>query len=127
MLRFMMTLFPAAYCVVGVWYAFGLLVDGWRLFEGGAPLRTLGGLMAVVEAMTAAALVFGIVAAKHWRWRAFAAWAATCLLCAGLYGVFGIPPEGTDRVRLLVLSLGGTGMTLVLVARQLVVLTRRAA
>ena len=127
LLRVASTFFPATWCYIGASYAFGLLANEWQVLEGGAALTTLGGIMAAVEAVTAGALVFGILRARQWRWHALIAWAMTVFLCATLFGIFGMLPEGRDRVALLAMSLGGAAITVTIVAKQLVVVARRTA
>ena len=118
LLRSAAAMFPAAYVVIGAWYAYGLFC-GWQILDGGRPLNMLGGLLIAVQSLAAGALTFGSVTDKQWRWRALAVWAAIFLVCGATFGVFRVVPEGMDRVRLLGISLGGVVITTALTAFQM--------
>lgn len=123
-LRCAAAMFPAGYTLIGAWYAYGLIC-GWQILEGGTRLNVLGALIVAVQSVAAGALTFGIVADKQWRWDALNVWAGMLLVCGALFGMFRVPPEGMDRVRLLGISFGGALITTTLTAFQLRAVERR--
>lgn len=124
LLRCSAAMFPAAYTIIGAWYAYGLLC-GWHMLEGGTRLNVPGALIVAVQSVAAGAVTFGIVAEKQWRWQALNVWAGLFLVCGALFGMFRVPPEGVDRARLLAIGFGGAFITTTLTAFQLRAVERR--